>query len=98
MLPKFSTKNFDQDNPNPACLRVYVDAGFGLGDVRVRVDAGTDTNSVERRETEHDECDESSDHHKKSDNPEDFPSSTSGEKAIRGWRTRDRRLRRQHSK
>ena len=98
MLSKFSTKKFDQESPNPACLRVNVDAGIlGLGDVLVRVDVGTETSSVERRETELDECDESSDHHKKSDSPGDFPSSTSGEKAIRGWRIRDRRLGRQHS-
>lgn len=57
-LSSFSTKNFDKDKPNPACLRVNVDAGIlGLGDVRARVDVATGTNSVERRETELDTFD-----------------------------------------
>lgn len=52
-LTKFSTKNFDQSKPNPACLRVTVDQGIlDLGNVRARVDVATGSDSVERRETE----------------------------------------------
>lgn len=50
-LPGFSTTNFDQAKPNPACLRVNVDQGIlDLGDVVARVDVATGTDSVERRE------------------------------------------------